>query len=139
MPHFVFCYVASDLREIILFGRVSVTSTLDIQKGVLAMATFLMLTRLSPDAIRSPKSLEDLERKAMERIRAECPSVKWMTNYAILGPYDYLDIFQAPDTETAFKVATLIRTLGHAQTEVWSGMEWAKFKDMVRHLPGGEV
>jgi len=103
------------------------------------MATFLMLTRLSPDAIRSPKSLEELERKAMERIRAECSGVKWLANYAILGPYDYLDIFQAPDMETAFKVATLIRTLGHAQTEVWSGIEWAKFKDMVRNLSGGEI
>lgn len=63
-----------------------------------------------------------------------------MTNYAILGPYDYLDICQAPYTETAFKVATLIRTLGHAQTEVWSGIERAKFKDMVRshHEDGGE-
>lgn len=35
------------------------------------MLTFIMLTRLSPDATRSPQALEQLERKAMERIRRE--------------------------------------------------------------------
>ncbi|MEE9613205.1 MAG: GYD domain-containing protein [Desulfatiglandales bacterium] len=101
------------------------------------MPTFIMLTRLSPDSVRSPKSLEELERQVMERIRTECPQVEWVHDFAVLGPYDYLDIFRAPDTETAFKVATIIRTFGHAQTEVWTATEWAKFKDMVRHLPGG--
>jgi uncharacterized protein with GYD domain len=96
-----------------------------------------MLTRLSPDALRSPKSLEELEKEVMDRIRSECPGVEWIHNFAILGPYDYLDIFQAPDVDMAFKVATLIRTYGHAQTEVWTATEWGKFKDMVRHLPGG--
>ncbi|MCK4816777.1 GYD domain-containing protein [bacterium] len=102
------------------------------------MPTFVMLTRLSPDALRSPKSLEDLEREVMDRIRSECRQVEWVHNFAILGPYDYLDIFRAPDIDTAFKVATLIRSFGHAHTEVWTATEWRKFKDMVRHLPGGE-
>jgi uncharacterized protein with GYD domain len=102
------------------------------------MPTFVMLTRLSPDALRSPKSLEDLEREVMDRIRSECRQVEWVHNFAILGPYDYLDIFRAPDIDTAFKVATLIRSFGHAHTEVWTAIEWRKFKDMVRHLPGGE-
>ena len=31
------------------------------------MLTFIMLTRLSPEAVRSPQGLEQLERKAMER------------------------------------------------------------------------
>jgi uncharacterized protein with GYD domain len=102
------------------------------------MPTFIMLTRISPDSIRSPKSLEELEQRVMERIRSECPAVEWVHNFAILGPYDYLDIYRAPDTDTAFKVATLIRTFGHAHTEVWTATEWGKFKDMVRHLPSGE-
>lgn len=102
------------------------------------MPMFIMLTRLSPHAIRSPQSLEELEREAMERIRSECPQVEWVHNLAILGPYDYVDIFRAPDSETAFKVATLIRTFGHAHTEIWTATEWKKFKDMVRHLPGKE-
>ena len=101
------------------------------------MPTFVMLTRLSSDAIQSPKSLEELEGRVMERVRSECPEVEWIHNYAMLGPYDYLDIFRAPDVDTAFKIGTLVRTFGHAHTEVWTATEWGKFKDMVRHLPGG--
>lgn len=100
------------------------------------MSTFVMLTRLSGESIRSPKTLEELERRVMERIRSECPQVDWVHNFAILDPYDYLDIFSAPDLDTAFKVATIVRTFGHAQTEVWAATEWKAFKDMVRHLPG---
>ena len=49
------------------------------------MLTFVMLTRLSPEAVRSPKALEDLERQAMERVRKECPEVEWVNSYAILA------------------------------------------------------
>jgi uncharacterized protein with GYD domain len=98
------------------------------------MPTFVMLTRLAPGAVSSPPALEQLERQAMERVRAECPSVEWVQGYAVLGPHDYLDIFQAPDIETATKVSALIRTFGHAQTEIWPAMEWARYKELVRDL-----
>lgn len=102
------------------------------------MSTFIMLTRLAAGVLRSPRSLEDLERQVMERIRSECPEIEWVSNYAILGPWDYLDIFRAPDIETATKVATLVRTFGHAHTEVWAATEWQRYKDMVRDLAGSE-
>jgi uncharacterized protein with GYD domain len=100
------------------------------------MPTFIMLTRLSPDAVRSPKGLEALERDAMKRVREQCPEVEWLSSYAVLGPYDYLDIFVARDIETAAKVSTLVRTFGHAQTEIWSATEWDRFKEIIRTLPG---
>ncbi len=103
------------------------------------MPTFIMLTRLSVDALRSPGTLEELERKVMERIRSECPNVEWINSFTILGPYDYVDIFRAPDTDTAFKVATIIRTFGHAYTEVWTATEWSRFKEMVRSLPENQM
>lgn len=103
------------------------------------MPTFVLLTRLSPTAASAPSRLEDLERETVRRIRAECPEVEWINNLAVLGPYDYLDIFEAPDVETAAKVAALVRIHGQAQTEIWSAVEWERYKELVRHLPDHEL
>ncbi|HSR16245.1 MAG TPA: GYD domain-containing protein [Gemmatimonadales bacterium] len=99
------------------------------------MQTFVMLTRLSPEAVRSPQAFETLERQAMEGIRAECPQVQWLHSWAILGPHDYLDVFRAPDIATATKVAMLVRIAGHAETEVWGATEWPAFQELTRSLP----
>jgi uncharacterized protein with GYD domain len=98
------------------------------------MPTFVMLTRLSPGALKSAQTLEKLEKQAVEKIQIECPKVEWVHNFAILGGCDYLDIFKAPDIETAMKVSTIIRTFGHAQTEVWAATEWKQYKEMIKHL-----
>lgn len=101
------------------------------------MSRYIMLTRLSHGALHSPHTLKELERAVMDRVRAECPDVEWAGSYAVLGPYDYVDLFDAPDNEAAMKVATIVRTFGHAQTEVWPATEWQRYKEMVRALPGG--
>jgi uncharacterized protein with GYD domain len=103
------------------------------------MSTFIMLTRLSHEALQSPSSLANLNSQVADRIRSDCPEVEWKANYVILGPADYLDIFTAPDVETALRVATVIRTFGHATTEVWGATEWDRFVDMVRYLPPAVV
>jgi GYD domain len=89
------------------------------------MPTFIMLTRLNPEAVRSPRELEQLERDAMKRVREECPNVEWLNSYAVLGPCDYLDVFITNDIEIAARVSALIRTFGHAQTEIWTAAGWA--------------
>ncbi|HYL22734.1 MAG TPA: GYD domain-containing protein [Gemmatimonadales bacterium] len=99
------------------------------------MTTFIMLTRVSPEALRSPHAIEALERQAMNAVRSECPEVEWLHSWAVLGAYDYVDVFHAPDIETATKVAMLVRLAGHATTEVWPATEWPKFKMLVRTLP----
>ena len=99
------------------------------------MATFIMLTRLSHEGLKSPGSLAELSHEVMDHIRKHCPGVTWKASYVVLGPADYVDIFTAPDIETATKVATIIRTFGHATTEVWAATEWEKFTGLLRSLP----
>ena len=94
-----------------------------------------MLTRLSYEGLKSPGCLADLSHEAMDQVRRSCPGVVWKSSYVVLGPADNLDIFTAPDIESATKVATIIRTFGHATTEVWAATEWDKFTGLLRSLP----
>ena len=102
------------------------------------MSTFIMLTRLSHEGLKSPRSLEALGKAVSQRIKTECPDVDWIGSYAVLGPADYLDVFTAPNLETAIKVSTIVRTFGHATTEVWGATPWKEFLGMARQLPPGE-
>ena len=95
------------------------------------MVTYVVLTRLTPESVKAPTDLARLERAVSERIRKECPQVKWLANYAILGPCDYLDLFEAPDESVAAKVVMLIRSFGHAQTETWTAVPWERFKSLI--------
>jgi uncharacterized protein with GYD domain len=95
------------------------------------MATYVMLTRLTAEAVKSPADLRALEKAVAERVRKECPQVKWLGNYAILGPCDYLDVFEAADEATAAKVVMIVRSFGHAQTETWTAIPWDRFERLI--------
>jgi uncharacterized protein with GYD domain len=98
------------------------------------MATYILLTKLSPEAVAKPKSVTDLNKQVEDRIKKECPGVKWLANYAVLGPCDYLDIFEAPDADAATKVALIVRSFGHATTETWVATQWDRFAELATSL-----
>ena len=99
------------------------------------MATYVMLTRLSPEALARPQAVEDLNRRVEDHIKKDCPEIKWLANYAVLGPCDYLDIFEAPDSQAATKVSLLVRSCSHATTETWVATSWDRFLDLAKGLP----
>lgn len=98
------------------------------------MATYIMLTRLSPEAVTRPGAIADLNKKVEERIRKDCPGVKWLANYAVLGPYDYLDVFEAPNPDAATQVALLVRSFEHATTETCVAAPWDHFLELAQGL-----
>ncbi len=98
------------------------------------MGSYVMLTKISPESMSSPGKLTKLEEQVQKAVKKHCPQVKWLSNYAVLGPYDYLDIFEAPDEVTASKVATIVRSFGHATTETWPAIPWARFETLLREL-----
>lgn len=97
------------------------------------MPTYVILTRLTPESVKAPADLKRLERAVSERVRAEVPDVRWVANYAILGPYDYLDVVEAPDEEAVARAVMIIRSFGHAATETWTALPWERFE---RLIPG---
>jgi uncharacterized protein with GYD domain len=100
------------------------------------MPSFILATKLAHGALKSSADLGKLEKDVKRRIRQSCPEVKWLSSFATLGPYDYIDVFSAPDIETATKVATIIRSFGHAHTETWPAIEWKQFKTIARDIAG---
>jgi uncharacterized protein with GYD domain len=103
------------------------------------MTTYVLLTRLSPDALTTPGAVEELNGRVQERVRDACPEVEWLANFAVSGPYDHLDVFEAPDGDTATRVSLLVRSFGHATTETWVATPWERFLAVARGLREGKV
>jgi hypothetical protein len=50
------------------------------------MPSYAMLTRLSPEALARPGSVVELNRQVEDRLKRECPGVRWWANDAVMGP-----------------------------------------------------
>lgn len=98
------------------------------------MTTYIMLTKLSAEAVKRPQSIEELGKEVTEKLKAKCPQVKWLSSYSLLGPYDYLDIFEAPDERAASQAALIVRSFGHATTETWTAIPWDRYVGLVKEI-----
>lgn len=96
------------------------------------MTTFIMTTKIEETVLNDPAEYEHIEKKVSERIKRECRQVEWIANYAILGPFQYLDIFEAPDFDEAMKVVTILRTIASATVNIWPAKDWTHFKDLMK-------
>jgi uncharacterized protein with GYD domain len=54
------------------------------------MATYVILSRFSPEAFRDPKDFKKLANEVSSKIKSECPGVKWKDSFATLGRFDEL-------------------------------------------------
>ncbi|MCD6248884.1 MAG: GYD domain-containing protein [candidate division Zixibacteria bacterium] len=62
------------------------------------------------------------ESKWLQAVRERCPKVKWLAHYALLGQWDFMDIYEAPDEETAAIVSLMSRAHGAHQVESWTAI-----------------
>ncbi|MGB8320000.1 MAG: GYD domain-containing protein [Ignavibacteriaceae bacterium] len=69
--------------------------------------TFILLTKFSPEISKQMKDRARLGRVWLEQVKEKCPEVKFIEHYALLGPYDFLDIYEAPDEKAAAKVSMI--------------------------------
>ena len=91
------------------------------------MATYVILSRLSPEAFRDPKEFKKLAADVANRIKSECPGVKWKESFATLGRFDVVDIVESDDPKQIEKVGMMIRAYGHATTETLAATPWKDF------------
>jgi uncharacterized protein with GYD domain len=92
------------------------------------MGTYVLLTKISAERMGTVEKLQELDESVRTSVAEHCPTVKWLASYALLGPYDYMDVVEAPDDDTANKVATIVRSFGHATTETWTAVPRERLK-----------
>ena len=98
------------------------------------MGLYILMTKLTPEVTKDIKHREKIGKKWMARVNEKCPEVKWVSHYALLGPYDFMDIFEAPDPETAAKVSLISQSLGAAKAESWTAIPYSDFLDIAKDL-----
>lgn len=99
------------------------------------MPTYVLLTKLSVETIRDLSKREEIGKKWHETVKKKCPEVRFVSHYALLGPYDFLDIFEAPDENTAAKVALITLSSGATVAETWTAIPYKKLIQIVKELP----
>ncbi|MEE9400234.1 MAG: GYD domain-containing protein [Dehalococcoidales bacterium] len=84
------------------------------------MATYIMLTTLTDEGRKTikanPKRLKEVNREV------ESMGVKILAQYALLGPYDFINILEAPDNKTVSHVALELGSRGTLQTMTMAAM-----------------
>lgn len=91
------------------------------------MATYAILSRLSPQAVTDPKDFKKLAQTVAAEIKRQCPQVTWKESFATLGQYDVLDIVESADLKQLERAALIIRGYGHATTETLVCTPWSEF------------
>jgi uncharacterized protein with GYD domain len=98
------------------------------------MATYILLTKLSSESLGDLHKRETIGRKWLTAVKKKCPEVKWVDHFALLGPFDFLDIFEAPDQEVAAKVSLITMSKGAVKAETWAALPYKRFLEIARDL-----
>jgi uncharacterized protein with GYD domain len=93
------------------------------------MATFIMLASYTEQGI---KSIQDtLKRTDNVKGMAEKMGLTMKETYWVLGPYDVIGIFEAPDDETMTAFALSVAKLGNVKTQTLRAFTPDEMKGLV--------
>ena len=84
------------------------------------MAIYIMLTTLTDEGRKTIKEKPDRIKAVNKEV--EAMGVKILAQYALLGPYDFINILEAPDAKTVSKVAIELGSRGTLQTMTMAAM-----------------
>jgi uncharacterized protein with GYD domain len=95
------------------------------------MATFVLLSKISLEGAKHVRSLAQMDQDFQDRLEERFPEVERIASYALLGAYDFLHIFEAPDAKVAAKVALLANTFGVSSTQTLTAIPFDEFREML--------
>jgi uncharacterized protein with GYD domain len=98
------------------------------------MQTYMLFTKLSTDLSFEMKNRERQGRNWLEQVKEKCPEVKFLAHYAILGEYDFIDIYEAPDPETAAKVSMISQANGALHAKSMLAIQYKRFLELTDEI-----
>jgi uncharacterized protein with GYD domain len=88
------------------------------------MATYVLMTKLSSATVQDSRGRRSMGKEWKRAVEKACPDLKWIAHYALLGPYDFMDVYEAGSPETAFRVSLLSREFGAATAVSWPALAY---------------
>lgn len=98
------------------------------------MQTYILLTKLAPELTRQMKDRAEIGRNWLEEVKEKIPEVKFIAHYALLGQYDFMDIYEAPDEEAAAKVSMISQNKGALQAQSLPAIPYRRFLELIREI-----
>ena len=96
------------------------------------MPKYVMLSTLGPDGYARLR--DNPERLLEVNADVEAMGVKVLTQYALLGQYDFISILEAPDERAVARLATTLSAGGTLKTLTLTAIE---VEDYIETLGGG--
>ncbi|MFC1974517.1 GYD domain-containing protein [Chloroflexota bacterium] len=84
------------------------------------MAVYVMLTTLTDEGRKTLKANPQRIKEVNKEV--EAMGVKILAQYSLLGPYDFVNILEAPDNKAVAKVALELGARGTLQTMTMAAM-----------------
>jgi len=98
------------------------------------MQTYILLTKLSPEVSRQVKDRAKLGRAWLDQVKEKCPEVNFISHYALLGAYDFIDIYEAPNEDTAAKVSMISLSNGAFSSESLIAIPYKRFLKLTEEI-----
>jgi uncharacterized protein with GYD domain len=94
------------------------------------MPLYIMMSSLTDEGMKTVKSNPQRIKEVNKEVQAM--GVKVLAQYVVLGQYDFINILEAPDTETIAKVALELGSRGTLQTNTLAALTLDDFINTLR-------
>ncbi len=100
------------------------------------MPVFVLMTKLAPGSTADAQQRHSQGKMWLKKVHDMCPEVKFTAHYALLGRYDFMDIYEAPDEKTAHKVSLISRSEGAISAESWPALAYEDHLKVMEEVAG---
>jgi len=92
------------------------------------------MTKLAPEVAAKMKDRAEIGSAWLDEVHHKCPEVKFVAHYGLLGQYDFMDIYEAPNAEVAAKVSMISRAHGAISAESWTAIPYKRILELSREI-----